>query len=365
MSFIEVNNYLLEDLKDDDPLNKSFIFFDENFSGARPMEISVSCANGSILTPENLRALDSLDQLIVSIYPSELLISPLTIVKSINRVHKGGANSHYKLPESDKELTKIIKRLKKQVPKELLKQYLTEDERTARFSSTVPDLGGNKYRSLNKEFSAKKGGRFPQFKISHTGTAYLIDKNNQYLSTSMIWSLLIAFSVIALIVGLLYRSVKMVLISLLPNVFPLIMIAGIMGLLGIDIKVSTSILFTIAFGIAVDDTIHFISKLKLELNKGRSLVFALRRTYMSTGRAIVLTTGVLCAGFLTLIFSNFLGTFYMGSLISLTLIFALLSDLFLLPILILRFYKVPAVKKDQLPKKGQKVSFFSTDPLSE
>ena len=138
-----------------------------------------------------------------------------------------------------------------------------------------------------------------------------------------------------------------------------------MGWLGIDIKVSTSILFTIAFGIAVDDTIHFISKLKLELNKGVSLVFALRRTYMSTGRAIVLTTGVLCAGFLTLVFSDFLGTFYMGSLISLTLIFALLSDLFLLPILILRFYKVPTVKKDQLPKKGQKVSFFSTDPLSE
>jgi uncharacterized protein len=365
MSYLQVNNYLLEDLKDDDPMNQSFMFFDEHFSGVRPMEISVACTNGSLLTPQNLRDLDSLDQLIVSIYPNESSVSLLTIIKAINRIQKGGANLHYKLPESDKELLKIIGRLKNNVPAELRLKYLSEDEMTARFSSTVPDLGGNMYRSLNKEFTAQNEDRFSHFEISHTGTAYLIDKNNQYLSTSMIWSLLIAFSVIALIVGALYRSVKMVLISLLPNVFPLLMIAGIMGWLGIDIKVSTSILFTIAFGIAVDDTIHFISKLKLELNKGVSLVFALRRTYMSTGRAIVLTTGVLCAGFLTLVFSDFLGTFYMGSLISLTLIFALLSDLFLLPILILRFYKVPTVKKDQLPKKGQKVSFFSTDPLSE
>jgi len=155
----------------------------------------------------------------------------------------------------------------------------------------------------------------------------------------MIWSLGIAFSVIALIVGFLYKSVRMVLIALIPNVFPLIMIGGVMGFLGIDIKVSTSILFTIAFGIAVDDTIHFISKLKLELKKGNQMIFAIRRTYMSTGRALVLTTAILCAGFLTLIASDFLGTFYMGFLITLALIFAVLSDLFLLPVLILAFYR--------------------------
>ena len=341
LSALEVNNFLLEDLKENDPLNKSFMFFDEHFSGARPIELSIESNEGSILSPSNLRELDSLERLLVSIYPNESFASVLTVVKSLNRVLNGGSNLQYKLPESDKELLKIINRLKKQVPQELLKQYLTADEKYARFSSTVPDLGGNQFRALNDSFANKLLGQFPQFNIHHTGTAHLIDKNNQYLSTSMVLSLLIAFTVIAGIVGFLFRSLKMVLISLIPNVFPLVMIAGIMGIADIDIKVSTAILFTIAFGIAVDDTIHFISKLKLEINKGMSLVFALRRTYMSTGRALVLTTAILSAGFLTLVFSNFLGTLYLGLLVSLTLFFALVADLFLLPILILWFYKIP------------------------
>lgn len=341
LSTLEVNNFLLEDLKENDPLNKSFMFFDEHFSGARPMELSIECNEGSILMPSNLRELDSLERLLVSVYPNESFGSVLTVIKSLNRVLNGGSNFQYKLPEADKELLKITSRLKKQLPQELLKQYLTADEKYARFSSTVPDLGGNQYRALNNSFAEKREGQFPQFNIHHTGTAHLIDKNNQYLSTSMVLSLLIAFAVIAGIVGFLFRSLKMVLISLIPNVFPLVMIAGIMGVADIDIKVSTAILFTIAFGIAVDDTIHFISKLKLEINKGASLVFALRRTYMSTGRALVLTTAILSAGFLTLIFSNFLGTLYLGLLVSLTLFFALVADLFLLPILILWFYKIP------------------------
>jgi len=347
MSSLEVNNFLLEDLKEDDPLNKSFIFFGDNFSGVRPLELSVSCEDG-ILTPDNIRALDSLEKLAVSIYPNESFISPVTAVKAINRLKQGGANMYYEVPESDKDLKKALKMLKKAHSKGDLKTFLSDDGKIARLSTTVKDLGGNEFRRLHQEFEARIEGQYPGFEIAQTGTAYLIDKNNQYLSTSMMWSLAIAFAVVALIVGLLYKSTRMMLIGLVPNIFPLIMIAGIMGFMGIDIKVSTSILFTIAFGIAVDDTIHFISKLKIELSKGKSMVFAIRRTYMSTGRAIVLTTGILCAGFLTLVFSSFLGTFYMGMLITLSLLFALISDLYLLPILVLNFYKLK--DKDEAKK---------------
>jgi predicted RND superfamily exporter protein len=338
MSNLEVNNFLLEDLKEDDPLNQSFIFFGDNFSGVRPLELSVSSEEG-ILTPKNIRALDSLERLAVSLYPNESFISPVTAVKAINRLKQGGANMYYEVPDSDKDLNKALRMLKKRHLKGDLKQFLSDDGKIARLSTTVKDLGGNEFRKLHREFDAQIAGQFPQFNIAQTGTAYLIDKNNQYLSTSMMWSLAIAFAVVALIVGILFKSIRMVVIGLIPNIFPLIMIAGIMGFMGIDIKVSTSILFTIAFGIAVDDTIHFLSKLKIELNKGKSMIFAVRRTYMSTGRAVVLTTGILCAGFLTLVFSSFLGTFYMGMLITLSLLFALISDLYLLPILVLNFYK--------------------------
>ncbi|MDC3337973.1 MMPL family transporter [Flavobacteriales bacterium] len=339
LTSVEVNNFLLEDLKKDDPMNLSFQFFDENFSGVRPMELAVESKSVDILTVEGLRALDSLEQIIVRTYPVDLLISPLTAIKMINRIQMGGLNQHYGLPVSDIDLQKAINRFKRLMSSTIGSKYLSADGKVARMSATAPDLGGDAFNAINAAFKSEIEGLFPKFKITHTGTAHLIDKNNQYLASSMIWSLGIAFSVIALIVGFLYKSVRMVLIALIPNVFPLIMIGGVMGFLGIDIKVSTSILFTIAFGIAVDDTIHFISKLKLELKKGNQMIFAIRRTYMSTGRALVLTTAILCAGFLTLIASDFLGTFYMGFLITLALIFAVLSDLFLLPVLILAFYR--------------------------
>ena len=157
--------------------------------------------------------------------------------------------------------------------------------------------------------------------------------------------LAISFAVVALIAGLLFKSVRMVIITLIPNIIPLMMVAGIMGMFGITLKLSTSIVFTIAFGIAVDDTIHFTSKLKLELNKGKSLLYALKRTYLSTGKAIIVTSIILSGGFLILILSSFGGTFFTGLLISLTLIFALIIDLTLLPTFIVLFFKRAGKKR--------------------
>jgi predicted RND superfamily exporter protein len=125
---------------------------------------------------------------------------------------------------------------------------------------------------------------------------------------------------------------------------PLLLIAGFMGWAGVYLKASTSIIFTIAFGIAVDDTIHFLSKLKIELNKGRSIAYAVKHTYLFTGKAIIITSIILAGGFLTLIFSSFGSTFYTGLLVSLTLLFAVVADLTLLPLFILRFLKNKARK---------------------
>jgi predicted RND superfamily exporter protein len=131
----------------------------------------------------------------------------------------------------------------------------------------------------------------------------------------------------------------MIAITLLPNILPILLIGAFMGLTDINLKVSTSIIFTIALGIAIDDTIHFISKLKLELMTGKPLFYAVKRTYLTTGKAVIITSCILMSGFCTLIFSDFDGTFYVGLLISLTLFFAVLSDLFLLPILVVYFYR--------------------------
>ena len=131
----------------------------------------------------------------------------------------------------------------------------------------------------------------------------------------------------------------MVLISIVPNLIPLLIIGGLMGFFGIELKTSTAIIFTIAFGIAVDDTIHLLGKFKIELLKGRSKIYALKRAYITTGKAMILTSLILCSGFLLLLFSTFSGTVNLGGLLSCTLFIAVILDLTLLPVLLLLFYK--------------------------
>jgi len=183
-----------------------------------------------------------------------------------------------------------------------------------------------------------------QLEFTITGTAHLIDKNMRYLSKSLVMGLTFSILIVALIMGLIYRSVSMMLISMVPNIFPLIAVAGIMGFFGIELKISTAIVFTIAFGIAVDDTIHLLGKFKFELMKGRSVMYAMKRAYLTTGKAMILTSLILCSGFLLLVFSSFMGSVYMGILLCVTLLFALIADLTLLPILIVVFYR-PGKKK--------------------
>ena len=151
----------------------------------------------------------------------------------------------------------------------------------------------------------------------------------------MILGLIFAFAVIAIVVGIMFRSPRIAILSLLPNVLPLLLLTTVMWITGIDLKISTSLIFTLAFGIAVDDTIHLLSKYKLERRKGRTHLYALKRSYLSSGKAIIVTSLILVGGFLTLLFSSFTSTFYMGLLVSVTLLIALALDLMIMPLIIL------------------------------
>ena len=144
--------------------------------------------------------------------------------------------------------------------------------------------------------------------IKITGAAHLVDRNNEYMVSNMTQGFLFSIIVIALLTYLLHRSWRMVLVFILPNFIPLLIIAGIMGFAGIELKAATSLVFSIAFGVATDDTIHFISRLKIELGYGKSLIYAFKRTYFETGKPIVLTT--------------------------FTIVIAVIADFFLLPVLL-------------------------------
>ncbi|MEQ8926676.1 MAG: MMPL family transporter [Fulvivirga sp.] len=350
ISKIIVNTYLIEDLPQDDPLKQSFTFFDEQFGGSRPFEVKLEVADGhTLLSPEIARSVGQLEKYLKDSVKVGGLVSPTTIIKTLNQATHGGDNDYFKLPEGenyDRILDRNLKRLVKRG--DFDGQLYADSLHTGRISGWVNDIGSAISLQRVDDFHRYKNQVLDTSIINAqvTGTSLLIDKNNKYLADNMIQGLCIAFGVVAIIAGFLFRSFRMVLITLIPNVIPLMMVAAIMGFFGITLKLSTSIVFTIAFGIAVDDTIHFTSKLKLELLKNKSLIYALKRTYLSTGKAIIVTSLILSGGFLILILSSFGGTFYTGLLISLTLIFAMVIDLTVLPAFIVLF-----LDKHRLSKK--------------
>ena len=358
---IYINTYLIEDLPNDDPLKEDFTYFDQNFGGSRPFEMTVDTENSSynVFDAEVLEEVRKVEDFLSSEYGTGPIASPATLVRSLNQAANGGSPDYFRLPDNETDQRRVNQNLRRFLAyNDRASTLVTADRNLARISSRINDEGSaitlQKTEKLREFISQNTDTSLVQFTV--TGTSNLIDKNNEYLARNMFAGLAIAFGVVALIAGLLFRSFRMILITLIPNIIPLLMVAAIMGYFGITLKLSTSIVFTIAFGIAVDDTIHFISKLKLELDKDKPLLLALKRTYLSTGKAIVVTSLILSGGFLILLLSSFGGTFYTGLLISLTLLFALLIDLTLLPVLILLFFNQKKIHRNKVisakPKKA-------------
>ena len=342
MARLDADNYMLEDLGEDHILKKEFRFAEQHFAGVRPFEMAIILPDtADPFNPELMVELDKLDYYLRNVYGVGNLVSPVKLVKEAWKTLHGGSAEYYKIPSDKKDLRDIRKLFRRREMKEVAGLFIAEDEHLLRFSGKVGDKGRNFFEQKDEMLASfvRDSIQPGLFTYKITGTAVLIDLNNTYLSRNMIWSLLLSVIIIGLLMGLLFRSAMIGFLSVIPNIIPLLMVAGIMGYAGIQIKISTSIIFTIAFGIAVDDTVHYLVKLRLFLNQGYSLAYASKRTIITTGKAMVVTTLILCAGFVTLVFSDFMGTFYIGLLIGLTLILALLYDLFLTPMLILFFYK--------------------------
>ncbi|MEX2597872.1 MAG: MMPL family transporter [Salibacteraceae bacterium] len=342
ISKVEVNNYLLEDVGKDDPMRYSFEYFENNFAGARPFElyIEVTDSNATIFDQSSVNDMLNIESYLNEKYGVGFLISPLNVLRTANQALNGGLESAYTVPTDAQNLERVKSIVRKIENRPEFTSIMTQDRRSARFSGKMKDRGGKQTKLLNEELSQYfNQNPLESLRFELTGMALLIDQNNETLSRDMLSGLLLALFVVACIVGLMFRSFKMALISLVPNIIPLLTVAGVMGFFGIDLKVATSVIFGIAFGIAVDDSIHYLSKFRLEKGKNRSDIWALRRTSISTGKAILLTSLILCAGFATLIASDFTSTFYVGLLVSITLFTAVLADLFLLPALIYLFKK--------------------------
>ncbi|MEQ8712893.1 MAG: MMPL family transporter [Cyclobacteriaceae bacterium] len=331
---LEIDAKLISDLPEPSSIKTSFLFFEQEFGGSKPWELSIELqdTNSSVYDPAIISELSKLTNYISTTYGVSSLVSPLTPVMLYNKA----LTSQYEVPNLEAynkwggSWTVMRQKL---VPESILAQ----NEQHARLSGFVPDYGS--------KTSQEKDQALEQFitdnidsdliDVRLTGTTYLIDRSHDFISKNLLSGLLIAILTIALILGVVYRKINLVLISLTCNLLPLLFIAGVLGWMNIPLSLSNAIIFAVSFGIAVDDTVHFLSKYNLEVMKGCNPVDAVANTLQSTGKAIIFTSLILVAGFSLFVFSSFQTTFSIGLLISLTLVFAVVIDLYLLPSLLL------------------------------
>ena len=341
ISQLKVDNYLLEDWPDDDPQKQDYFWFEDHFGGVRPfdVEVTVAAPGRSVWDLAVLHEIDTVDQWLRSIYGVNALMSPAEVVRSMNKAMNGGSAEFHELPATDAEVRSLVRMARIALGREIMHGLVDSTARFARITGRIKDEGGHAHKSKNRDLDAFAAAHARIARFNQTGMAYLIDRNNERLSGQLIGGLSIAFLLIAGIMALVFRDLRMVLIALIPNVLPLLFVGAIMALAGIAIKVSTAIIFTIAFGIAVDDTIHMLGKLRIELRKGKSMRYAMKRAFLSTGKALIVTSIMLCSGFVALVFSGFASVFYLGLLVGSTLALALIADLLLLPVLVLMFLR--------------------------
>jgi hypothetical protein len=347
---IKVSGSLIEDMPKGKQFFKDIVFFEEEFGGIMPLEIIIDTKKeNGVMNLGTLKRMNELEETIDEIPQLSKPISVLNIVKYSKQAFYGGNPKFYQLP-TNQEKNWILSYAKNATSNtNLLDSYVDSTGRYARITTFMKDIGTDKMEIIEERLQQKIDKEFPKenYHVSMTGKALVFLKGTNYLIHNLVISLSLAIFLIAIFMAFLFRSFKMILISLIPNIFPLLITAGLMGYLGIPIKPSTILVFSIAFGISVDDTIHFLAKYRQELKANnwrikQSVYNALRET----GVSMLYTSIVLFFGFLVFTASSFGGTIALGGLVSVTLLFAMVSNLLLLPSLLLSLEKNIANKED-------------------
>lgn len=352
---IKVSGSIIEDM----PKNTTFFddirFFEKEFDGVMPLEIMIDTKrkNGAMKL-SNLRRMEELEQTIMDVPELSKPLSVVNIAKSFNQAYYNGNPEYYSLPSSQEEifLLPYIKNSLKNSKENQLKSYITADGSVARMTTFIKDENGEKMESIEAHIRNKVNKLFPspRYEVIITGKPSVFQKGTKYLLDNLLSSLLFAFALTGGLVAIMFRSLKMVLVSIIPNLLPLIMTAGLMGFLGIPLKPSTLLVFGIAFGMSVDDTLRFLAQYRLELARNdwkiKKSVFA---TFNDAGISMFYTSIVLFFGFSVFMLSSFGGTVALGGLVALTLSFGMLSNLVLLPSLVLTLNKTLA-NQQELPE---------------
>lgn len=349
---IRISGTLIEDMPKKADFFKDIRFFESEFDGVMPLEIMVNTnRKKGVMKLSTLQKIDELQQTIEEIPELSKPASVVNLVKYAKQAYYNGNPEYYDLPTSQEQgfIMSYARNATKNLSGDVMNSYVDSTGQYARITTFMKDIGTDKMSKVEEKLWDKIEKVFPseQYEVTLTGKALVFQKGTTYLVHNLVISLMLAILLIALIMAYMFRSFKMIAVSLIPNILPLIITAGLMGYFGVPLKPSTILVFSIAFGISVDDTIHFLAKYRQELKankwKIRKSVFnALRET----GISLFYTSVVLFFGFSVFMISSFGGTVALGGLVSITLFFAMLSNLILLPVLLLSLEKTIANEKE-------------------
>jgi predicted RND superfamily exporter protein len=359
---MKISGSIVEDMPKSADFFKDIRFFEEEYDGIMPLEILIDTQRKEgVMAAATLRRMDELQNFIMEIPEYSKPLSVVETVKYAKQAFYNGNPEYYQLPTSQ-ERNFIMPYARNSINENnLLESYIDSTGQFARITTFMRDTEMDRMLRIEEELLAEIEKIFPEdrFTVTLTGKAVLYQKGTTYLIKNLVISLSLAILLIALFMAWMFRSFRMIVISLIPNLLPLLITAGAMGFLGVPIKPSTILVFSIAFGISVDDTIHFLAKYRQELIANnwkikRSVYSALKET----GVSMFYTSIVLFFGFSVFMISSFGGTVALGGLVSATLLFAMLSNLLLLPSLLLSLEKSIA---NQNTLKEPSIDIISTD----
>jgi predicted RND superfamily exporter protein len=336
---IKISGSLIEDMPKKAAFFDDIVFFENEFNGIVPLEISIDAKRPKgIYSLSTLRRINRLHETIAEIPELSTPVSIVNAYKYAKQAYYNGNVNYYQLP-SPQENRFILPYINNASGDgNLLTNYVDSTGQLARITTFMRDVPTDRMEQIEADLLNAIGKIFPEkrFTVEMTGKSLLFLKGTHYLIKNLFLSLLLAVVLIALFMAYMFRSTKMIVVSLIPNLLPLIITAGVMGYTGIPLKPSTILVFSIAFGISVDDTIHFLAKYRQELIDSdwkikRSVYAALKET----GISMFYTSVVLFFGFIVFMSSNFGGTRALGGLVAVTLMFAMLANLVLLPSLLI------------------------------
>ena len=325
---VDVNGKVFDDLGEDTELMRDSDFFSDQLTPQFPLEFIINTqSQDGALRQDLLKRVEDLENYLLQYDEIERVAGFHMLIEE---VHDLLSNSNSSLPDDDSTVAQYALLLEiNDAP--MLERLINFDYSKLRVTAFTEDVGSKRINEMRDSIRIYLAENFPDEEITLTGTTILSADLTNKIVFSLAWSILIAVVAISIIMTLLFRNLNMVIISLVPNLIPLLAIAGIMGFFNVDIKPSTAVIFTIALGIAVDDSIHYLARFRIEHMRSGALFASLTKTTVQTGRAIIVTSLILVAGFGTLITSAFTSTAMMGILVCSTIAAALIADLFILP----------------------------------